>query len=127
MSPKRQPPRPGWIERLFTWGVAIAIPVTTVVGFGLLVTARHQRATSMTPAATQVLLAAPSDNHPPAIELQQPGDGAQNAPRPGKAAITDCGAPEERPARLDSAREPGAAIDADRLRAEARLRRCLAR
>lgn len=127
LSLKRQPPRPGWIERLFAWGVAIAIPVTTVVGFALLVTARHQKAAGTRPAATSVLLAAPSDNRPPAIELRRPGEGAPSASPPGPAATTDCGALADELSRLDAARGPAAVIEADRLRAEARSRRCKAR
>ncbi len=129
MSFKRQPPRPGWVERLFTGGVAITIPVVTVVGFGMLVTARHQKAAGTTPAAASaaVLLAAPSDNRAPAIELQRPGDGARSAAPTGPGAGTGCGAAANGLTRPDADPGPAAAIDADRLRNEARPPPCPAR
>ena len=134
MNLKSQPPRPGWIERLFSWGVAIAMLVTTVVGFGLLVTARHQRAAgaASTPASatatatSSVLLATPIDSRLRAIELRGTGDGARSTGRGPPAAAVDCGEQAQKVAPLAGApgRQPPPKVAATSSHEQAPARRC---
>ena len=129
---KSQPPRPGWIERLFSWGVAIAMLVTTVVGFGLLVTARHQRAAgaASTPASaaatSSVLLATPIDSRLRAIELRGTGDGARSTGLGPPAAAVDCGEQAQKVAPLAGApgRQPPPKVAATSSHEQAPARRC---
>ena len=76
---KPAPPPPGRIERLFRWGVGIAIPVTIVAGLVLLLTARDPHGLSApaiaAPPATHdvVLMAEPLEERVPSVLLTKPG------------------------------------------------------
>lgn len=71
---KKSPPPPGWVDRLYRWGVGLAIPVTLIIGSALLLTAREQRsgvipAGPVAPPAT-VLMALPIEEGVRSVQLQ---------------------------------------------------------
>jgi hypothetical protein len=104
---------PVWADRVFTWGMLIAIPVVGVVGFALLTSIKHPRAGELQDATTPAghratLLAAPELESPlPSIQL-----GKATVPKgrvcPGHEAPSDA-APCERPAAPGAAAGPSTA------------------
>ncbi len=77
---KPEPPPPGWIERVYRWGVGLAIPVTILVGVVLLLTARDPHglsapelagATTAPAAAPVVLMAEPLQDKTPSVLLRK--------------------------------------------------------
>jgi hypothetical protein len=101
LQPEAEGEWPAWADRVFTWGMLIAIPVVGVGGFALLTTIEHPRAGEL-PAATTpaphraTLLAAPELDSPlPSVRL-----GKAAAPKgglcPGHGAASDA-APCDRP------------------------------
>jgi hypothetical protein len=78
--------RADWGDRLFTWGLALAIPATALIGFGLLTSVRHTiqeaPAAAVAPAPESKPMPAPSQ-----IKSQVP---AAESPDHPKVSVYDC-------------------------------------